>query len=81
MNLKATIVDLRYKMNDVLKALDRKEEVTILYRGKIKGRLLPASEKSHGKVEEHPFFGMNKQDKKSVLEELADLRESRTDAV
>ena len=79
--MKATIVDLRYKMNDVLKALDRKEEVTILYRGKIKGRLLPVSDKSHGKVEDHPFFWMNKQDKKSVLEELADLREARTHVV
>jgi len=80
--MKATIVDLRYKMNDVLKALDRKEEVTILYRGKIKGRLLPASDdKSREKVEDHPFFGLNKRDKKTVLEELADLREARTHVV
>jgi hypothetical protein len=68
-------------MNDVLKALDRKEEVTILYRGKIKGRLLPASDKPHIKAEDHPFFGINKQHKKSVLEVLTDLRESRTHVV
>ena len=36
--MKATVVDLRYKMNDVLKVLDRNEKVTILYRGKVKGR-------------------------------------------
>lgn len=35
--MKATVVDLRYKMNDVLKALDRNETVTILYHGKVKG--------------------------------------------
>jgi len=29
--MKATIVDLRYKMNEVLKALDKRETVTILY--------------------------------------------------
>ena len=37
--MKATIVDLRYKMNDVLKALDRNEPV-VLYRGKVKGTLV-----------------------------------------
>jgi hypothetical protein len=35
--MKATVVDLRYKMNGVLKAFDRNEAVTILYRGKVKG--------------------------------------------
>lgn len=39
--MKATVVDLRYKMNDVLKALDRNEKVTVLYRGKVKGFLIP----------------------------------------
>ena len=75
--MKVSIVDLRYKMNDVLKALDRKEEVTILYRGKIKGRLLPAADSKGRKVQEHKFFGMNKGKKESVLEELKRLRESR----
>jgi hypothetical protein len=37
--MKATVVDLRYKMNEILKALDRREKVTLLYHGKIKGRL------------------------------------------
>ena len=75
--MKASIVDLRYKMNDVLKALDRKEEVTILYRGKVKGRLSPASDKTGKKVQDHCFFGMNKGKKESVLEELDQIRESR----
>ena len=39
--MRATVVDLRYKMNDVLKALERNEKVTVLYRGKIKGVLVP----------------------------------------
>ena len=34
--MKASIVDLRYKMNTILKALDRNEAVTILYHGKEK---------------------------------------------
>ena len=36
-DMRANIVDLRYRMNDVLKALDRNEEVTILYYGQEKG--------------------------------------------
>ncbi len=39
--MEASIVDLRYKMNDVLKALERNEKVTILYRGKPKGLIIP----------------------------------------
>ena len=35
--MKATVVDLRYRMKEVLKALDRNEDVKILYHGKTKG--------------------------------------------
>lgn len=79
--MKASIVDLRYKMNDVLKALDRKEEVTILYRGKIKGRIVPESGKSEKKVRDHHFFGMHENEEQSVLEELRQLRESRVNDI
>ncbi len=76
--MKATVVDLRYKMNDVLKALDRNEKVTVLYHGKIKGIIIPAERESHKKITDHPFFGMSSQNnKKSVLEELNGLRETR----
>jgi len=76
--MKATIVDLRYKMNDVLKALDRNEKVTVLYHGKIKGIIVPAKREERRRIIDHPFFGMSSQDnKKSVLEELNDLRKSR----
>ena len=39
--MKATIVDLRYRMKDVLRALDRREDVSILYHGKLKGTIRP----------------------------------------
>ena len=39
--MKATIVDLRYRMKDVLRAIDRGEAVTVLYRGKEKAKLMP----------------------------------------
>lgn len=78
--MKATVVDLRYKMNDVLKALDRNEKVTVLYRGKVKGVLVPAGERKRLKVTEHPFFGMaSPAAGKSVDEVMDDLRRSRFD--
>jgi len=80
--MKATVVDLRYKMNDVLKALERNEKVTVLYRGKVKGILMPSEEKKHIKVTEHPFFGMSSQDTgKSVATIMNDLRKPRYDDI
>ena len=72
----ATIVDLRYRMNEVLKALDRNEKVTILYRGKPKGVISPAPAKRSGSVREHPFFGMKKSGV-SVEQEMKNLRGGR----
>ncbi len=56
--MQATVVDLRYHMNDVLKALDRNEDVDILYRGKTKGVLVAKVDRTGKKVEEHTFFNM-----------------------
>jgi len=33
--MKASVVDLRYRMSEILKALDRNEDVSILCRGKL----------------------------------------------
>jgi len=80
--MKATVVDLRYKMNDVLKALDRNEEVTVLYRGKVKGVLVPSKEKKQLKIKDHPFFGMLSQDSsQSVSDIMKDLRRPRYDDI
>ncbi len=77
--MKASIVDLRYKTNDILKALDRNESVTVLYHGKVKGIIKPAREKSELKVKDHPFFGMRSESETAVLEELENLRKPRHD--
>ncbi len=77
--MKASIVDLRYKTNEILKALDRNESVTVLYHGKIKGVIKPAKGKSVLKIKDHPFFGMTKNSEQTVLEELANLRKPRHD--
>ncbi len=76
--MKASIVDLRYKMNDVLKALDRNEEVTILYRGKAKGKIMPLGKKASVlKVKDHPYFGLVNQSDESVDDVMDKLRSGR----
>jgi antitoxin (DNA-binding transcriptional repressor) of toxin-antitoxin stability system len=82
--MRATIVDLRYHMKDVLGALDRGETVTVLHRGKEKAKLIPISSapnesQASATVMEQPLFGLW-----SGREELADpysylrnLREKR----
>ena len=81
--MNATVVDLRYKMHDVLKALDRNEKVTVHYRGKVKGYLIPAKKRQQTqKMSEHPFVGMSAQNTgKSVVEEMDGLRGSRYDDI
>jgi antitoxin (DNA-binding transcriptional repressor) of toxin-antitoxin stability system len=57
----ATIVDLRYRMKDVLRAIDRGETVTVLYRGKPKATLTPvspASDQPRPKTKDQPLFGI-----------------------
>jgi len=76
--MKATIVDLRYKMKDILKALDRNEQVTILYHGKEKGVITPAKNTVKSEIKDHPFFGMSKNKEKTVNQELEDIRRSRS---
>ncbi len=44
--MNATIVDLRYNMKHVLRAIDRGETVTVLYRGKERAKLTPIAPES-----------------------------------
>ena len=74
--MEATIVDLRYKMNDILKSLDRNEDVKILYRGNLKGVLSAKTKCTSGKVTDHPFFNMLNS-KETVEETMTKLRSGR----
>ena len=74
--MKATVVDIRYRMKEILEALDRNEEVQILYHGKLKGTITAISTPSPLKVSEHPFFYMSRK-KASVDEEMEELRGGR----
>jgi hypothetical protein len=75
--VKASVVDMRYKMNEVLTALDRNESVEILYHGKTKGIIRPVATKTSKSVSEHPFFGMQKDAIETVDATMAKLRGQR----
>lgn len=77
--MKDSIVDLRYKTTDILKALDKNESITVLHHGKIKGVIKPTREKSVSKAKDHPFFAMHKDFEQTVLEEVDSLRKPRYD--
>jgi len=78
--MNASVIDLRYKMNDVLKALDRNEDVTILYHGKVKGVISSHNQAASRKVTEHAFFNMSSTEE-SVDEQMAQLRGGRFNAL
>jgi len=77
--MEASIVDLRYKTSEILKALDKNESVIVKYHGKIKGIIEPAKKTVTSKVKDHPFFAMYKETEHSVLEELDNLRSPQHD--
>jgi len=75
--MKASIVDLRYHMNDVIKALARNESVEVLYHSKKIGIIMPVIKMTAKKVEDHAFYGMTKNQTLSVAEQVQKLRGGR----
>jgi antitoxin (DNA-binding transcriptional repressor) of toxin-antitoxin stability system len=77
--MKASILDLRYKMHDILQALSNGERVTITERGKERGTIIPSSEVEKPLVTKSSFFGMRKNDTENVAEVMNKIRRSRYD--
>jgi antitoxin (DNA-binding transcriptional repressor) of toxin-antitoxin stability system len=78
--MKATVVDLRRRTAEIIKALDRNECVTILYRGKPKGIIYPVKDDPKRKrvsVAELPAFGMWK-DREDMKDPTAWVRKIRS---
>jgi antitoxin (DNA-binding transcriptional repressor) of toxin-antitoxin stability system len=78
--MEVSVSDLRRRMKDVLRALERNESVTLLYRGKPKGIICPLAEnKPAVKVTEHPAFGMwkDRKDLRNVDVFVRTLRKGR----
>ncbi|MGH8272071.1 MAG: type II toxin-antitoxin system Phd/YefM family antitoxin [Gammaproteobacteria bacterium] len=83
--MKASFVELRKKSREIVRALDRNENVTLFYRGRPKAvlRSLASEAATHEKVRLHPAFGLWKErdDIADVAAHVRRLRQSRSDAV
>jgi len=81
--MKASFLDLRQHMGQILKALDLNETVTLTYRGKEKAKIIPttASQPSEG-FKKHDAFGMwaERTDFTDVNDTVRKLRKGRLDA-
>jgi antitoxin (DNA-binding transcriptional repressor) of toxin-antitoxin stability system len=74
--MQATIVDLRYHMKNVLEALERGEEVTVIYHRRPIASITPLHNKINkiAKTKDNPFFGMLKADGGTVENQMDKLR-------
>jgi hypothetical protein len=84
--MKASFVDLRKKSGEIIRALNRNEQVTVLYRGKPAAIMQPIgdeSEQANGSAKDHPAFGLwaDHQDMEDVADHVRQLRKGRFDAL
>jgi prevent-host-death family protein len=58
--MEVSVVELRQRMRELLKAVDRGETVTILYRGRPRAVLGPVegAKRPRTRVVDHPAFGL-----------------------
>lgn len=83
--MKATFLDLRRRMREILRALERSESVTILYRGEAKAILHPIHErdKNQNRAADHPAFGIwaNHKGMRDIPTFVRELRQGRARAL
>lgn len=82
--MEASFVDLRKKSAEIIKALSRKERVTVLYRGKPAAVMEPIDNRIPGKgvsASQHRAFGLwaKHSDSSTVEEQVQSLRRRRHD--
>jgi len=82
--MKASILDLRRRMAEVLRALERNERVIILYRGREKAILVPRGtpRDDSPSAKDHAAFGMwsDRKDMEDVSAYVRRLRKGRINA-
>jgi antitoxin (DNA-binding transcriptional repressor) of toxin-antitoxin stability system len=83
--MQASVLDLRRRTREIIRALERGESVTVLYRGRRKGVIRPVAERK-GKavsVSGHPAFGMwkDRKDLRDVAAHVRALRKGRRRAL
>jgi antitoxin (DNA-binding transcriptional repressor) of toxin-antitoxin stability system len=85
--MKASVLDLRRRMKDILNSLRRNEPVTLLRRGKVVGTIQPPETAATSGCDQlasaHPAFGMwrDRPDLEDVEAAVKRLRGGRFDAL
>ena len=81
--MKASILDLRRHMSDILKALDHNENVTLTYRGHEKATIIPKKTANKVGMENHPAFGLwqNRKDIRNVEATVRNIRKGRVHVI
>lgn len=80
--MRVSFVDLRKKSADILRALNRNETVTVLYRGRPKAVMHPVSaagQRPAPRTKDHLAFGLwaDRNDLKDVAAHVLRLRKGR----
>lgn len=78
--MKASVMDLRYRTKEILRALDAKEEIVLTHRGNEKGKIIPTGTKppNPGSLAGHEAIGMWADAVEPVPEMIARIRKPRT---
>jgi antitoxin (DNA-binding transcriptional repressor) of toxin-antitoxin stability system len=78
--MKASVMDLRYRTKEILRALDAKEEITLTHRGTTKGTIVPvkSNSKASKALASHPAIGMWSDQNESVGELITRIRKPRS---
>lgn len=84
--MRASFVDLRKKSSEIIKALNRNERVTVLYRGKPAAIMHPIENPESapvGSAKDHAAFGLwaGRGDMNNVTATVRKLRKGRFDAL
>jgi len=72
--MKASIIDFRTKSKEIVKALDRKEEVELYYHGHLKAIIKPVTKRLKINNTDSEFFGYLKDENVSVEQIMDNLR-------
>lgn len=82
--MEASVLDFRTRMGDILRAIDRRERVTLTYRGRPKAEVVPVNDVGNSarrktKVADLEAFGMwaDREDTKDALRCVRKIREGR----
>jgi len=78
--MKASVMDLRYRTKEILRALEAKEEIILTHRGTEKGKITPISraDADSTSLADHEAVGMWSDAEESVPDMISRLRKPRT---